>query len=527
MLTFGLANPLGALAPVDFKTSISRLPTTPIINAEVLQPVQPQPGECRMDESGKPAFIWKISPEGTGYWSRLRVGETCATVGTGPAPTVRDHQAGSENYVPQGGVSVTTTPSYRTKEAELRKMLLLRDIESIQRLIAIAPSLPQCPDSSVSDRGCYQPQPPLLTFGDLLLPPGSFTYYGVPFHVSELNAQGRFEKNGFVPTPEQRFQIDMAILARSQYEFRKKDLGFNIQWMLDHDPDMRINVPGFSLNPLTPTEEEMTQMGGAQQWVARGGYFISYNALTGKIPVTGYGDSRGIAINTCASISCACPQDDTKYESWRTADYSQYGVQGGLIPADQHISWFPACKTASVTVDGIIVGKHSADSTWNVFVSMNEANPAEYYMHIVIKPDAWTNKAAGWIGEQLAKLGMLFCDTQPAVQQQLQTSMAEKCVDKQQKPCTKGTPGCTCTKPPQVQQVSVGVFNAWSNHWCSGFTQEHGQQPPPDMPDPNESTPQTPPELEPQGMPWWQWGLIIGAGVGALYMGKTLIARRG
>src|SRR5690606_8812547 len=156
----------------------------------------------------------------------------------------------------------------------------------------------------------------------------------------------------------------------------------------------------------------------------------------------------GFGINVCASIRCACPTNNTAWDPWRTRDLSKWEIEGGLIPADQVVSWMPSCIGAAITEKGGLSIAGGTAATWNAYVAVNPANPNEYYLHIVIKPEVWTSKMAGWIGEQLAKLGKLFCESAPAVQQQLTTAMAEVCIDKQQKPCTKGTPNCTCTKPP-------------------------------------------------------------------------------
>lgn len=98
----GVTSKIGALNTAQMLAQVA----TPVM------PAQPAPGECRLGPDGTPQFIWTVNPTGTGYWSRLAAGQTCKTVGTGPAPTVRDHTGTAEtnpNYVTQGGVSVTPT----------------------------------------------------------------------------------------------------------------------------------------------------------------------------------------------------------------------------------------------------------------------------------------------------------------------------------------------------------------------------------------------------------------------------------
>jgi hypothetical protein len=74
---------------------------------------QPNNGACTAD--GK--FIWVAATATVaGHWSRLRVGQSCDPANIVPGssgPKVRDHRAGAENYVPQGGVSVSPTKVMR------------------------------------------------------------------------------------------------------------------------------------------------------------------------------------------------------------------------------------------------------------------------------------------------------------------------------------------------------------------------------------------------------------------------------
>lgn len=60
------------------------------------------PGECTTD--GK--YIWGVTAAGTGYWSSLRVGQVCTSIGTTPSPT-----AGGA----QGGVVITGCTDPTTK----------------------------------------------------------------------------------------------------------------------------------------------------------------------------------------------------------------------------------------------------------------------------------------------------------------------------------------------------------------------------------------------------------------------------
>jgi hypothetical protein len=105
------------------------------------------------------------------------------------------------------------------------------------------------------------------------------------------------------------------------------------------------------------------------------------------------------------------------------------------------------------------------------------------------------------------------------IQAQTQSAVAEKCLDKNGKTCTKGAPGCTCVSPSAATQGGVGIFNFIAGKMCQGWIGE--QQNPVDAMPPVPDPPKV--EIAPawtKFVPWILGGLAAGAG------GAFVLARR-
>jgi hypothetical protein len=462
---------------------------------------------------------YSCSPDGleyvydgaAGVWQPT--GRTCtptATPTTPPASVNTPTNPYSATNLPTssgGGITVTERPSLRTVLGKRDALVSKLNIDAIAELIALAPTLPACPESSLgTDGDCYS-QTPHPSLPSMTLPPGSFEYFGVVFHVSEIQAGGRFEKNFFVPDANQKLLMDAALLEASHRVYASyDDISFSVKAASQNRPDdFRTAVDGFALNPVQPTEEEMTTGGGYARWRARGGYPLSLEILRGAKRV----NETGVSFPICASIKCACPQDNAKYDAWR-------GV--GYIAPDQQVVQWPRCIGGVISAKGLQTGIGTDPISWDVFIAIDESNPSQYSMHLVAQKDSWVEKVGEFMAEQLQKLAGVFCAAAPSVKEQLTTSVSEKCVDKQQKSCTKGAPGCTCVKPTTSAQVGVHAFNAWASYWCGAWMQENT------APMHEEPMPQVPPEMQAApSMPWWQWGLVAAGGVG---VGAMLFNRR-
>jgi len=492
MLTFSL---LGGLAQKAVAFDPSKVATS-------ILPTAMTPGTCTADQ----AFIWKIAGDGSGYWARRAADETCLAVSPQAGPTVR--VAIEED---------TRVMSYRTLKNMSDQLLSKQTNAAIWEQIALVPQLPSCPASSSDGAAdCYD-KSPIPSMTTMLLPPGGFDYYGFIFHVSEL-ANGRFDKQ-FVPNAEQRFIIDFEVLRWSMYHLGYiDDTSTSILNAMQSNPDLRIKINGWSMNPpVEPTEDEWNLKGGYQKWRARGGYPIHYGVATGRTALVEkgkWGGTPGIGIPICASIKCACPRDNTLFDSWRTA---------GIIPPDQEVHALARCIGAWIDKNGLQTGSTDAGGTWLPYIAVaspsgTKAWPSElgrdapvadpaYRAAIVYKDPNSLEAFANKITKAMDALINMFCRNPAPIKDELKKTTDEKCVDKNQKTCAKGTPDCSCTSPPNAVKTGYVAFDLWAQHACKNWQAERAEivyEPP---------VPEVPPELKAKAK---KWPYFVAAGVAAL-----------
>src|SRR5258706_1852484 len=347
---------------------------------------------------------------------------------------------------------------------------------------------------------CYS-KSPMPSMATMLMPPGSFEYYGVPFHVSEMTPGGFFQKT-FAPDQEQQFLLQMAIVGASPEAIGSVDAGQSINEAPHNDSDLRIKMDGWLVNPVEPTLDEIQNSGGWGRWTERGGFPISLKVATGQYPVT---TKAGFAL--CASIKCACPQDDANWQGWRDT---------GLIDSDQQVHAVPRCIGAVLNQDGIQTGVSELSNMWSVYVA---AIPGQYTMKITHNDPSVLEKFAVKMAAGLRALITAFCGNQQPIKNELKKSAQESCITKDQKPCTKGTVGCTCTQPSEASKANVTAFNVWATTACSawGIAQATEEQLPQyEAP----AIPQVPKELAKKPCPW---GLALAGGAAAIGVAAFLL----
>jgi hypothetical protein len=409
------------------------------------------------------------------------------------------------------------------------------------RKAALATGLPSCPAESVDKarhgyQTCYgarvdptvggwKPNEPLG-----LLLPGTFSMYGALFTPDDLKG-GRFTKT-VVPDEVGRREAEWGLIRgslrrlhggsfdnkitnpnarvlvggddglimqglRVKYApsasaalINKLALKLSVQQVLDAVPDMTLFAVNLRRNPVQPTPAQRTGEGGWAAWLAAGGYPLSRSVLAGQKPV-----SYGVVIQFCEGLLCRCPT------SGQPACVPQVFNKKGVGPSDDGVSWFP------------FIG-----------LSPDVGNPA-ITVTLVYDDPAWITKYGTKLGRAIFDtIGELLCGNQPAAQAQIQKMAAELCVTSTGQPCTKGTPGCVCTKPPAVAQASVAAAQGITAKWCS--TWQKDQQPrvyPPVVPPPPPQLPPPPPHQEDAtGLSPLQLGGLAVAGV----LAGVLIARR-
>jgi hypothetical protein len=409
---------------------------------------------------------------------------------------------------------------------------------------ALATGLPNCPVESVDKErhgyqtcygatvtpvvGGWKPNEPLG-----LLLPGTFSMYGALFTPDDLK-DGRFTKT-VVPDEVGRRAAEWALILgslrylhggsvenslsnpntrqlvggtdgkilqglRAKYapsaskgaiaDMARK---LSVQQVLDAVPDMTLFGVNLRRNPIQPTPAQRTGEGGWAAWLAAGGYPLSRSVLSGKKAL-----GNGVVIRFCAGLLCRCPT------SGQPACVPEVFNKKGVGPDYEGISWFP------------FIG-----------LSPDVGNPA-ITVTLVYDDPTWIQKYGTKLGRAIFDtVGNLLCGNPSATQTQLQTLAAELCVTSTGQPCTKGTPGCVCTKPPATTQASIDAAGTITAAWCSTWRKD--QQPrvyPPVVPPPPPQLPPPPPppprKNEGMGLSPLQLGGLAVAGV----LAGVLIARR-
>src|SRR5262245_29414560 len=224
---FGLGQKLPG---ASFTEQAAALPTNVAVPGATFTPNAAR-GACSPDGN----FVWDYDASGNGYWRSKRVGEQCTEIATVAPPTV--------SHGPGGGVTVTQTASYRTRQAQFEQLMTQRTGAQMQALAALAPLLPGCPPSSQkkawpssgTDPGkpCYlAPTDPILE--DMMLAPGSFSLHDVVFNAAEVS-DGYFQKM-FVPTDQQKLLFAWEVIRTSADVLRGISQGSSVERALrEHD----------------------------------------------------------------------------------------------------------------------------------------------------------------------------------------------------------------------------------------------------------------------------------------------------
>jgi hypothetical protein len=338
----------------------------------------------------------------------------------------------------------------------------------------IAQTLGPCPGSWPS---CGQPM-----IYSMSMAPGSFQFFGFPFHVAELK-DGRFDRR-FTLDEDQRTILEWAVAARSREAIAYAMAAFSpgdLTWtviasvndILGRIPDARLKLPNFTNNSIQPTADELTGTGGFRSFTDRGGFFLSYDIANGHSPFY-----ASTFFQTCTSILCSTCS----------------GTR-------------PACVMATIGKNGLVTDTAdiTSNGSWSPYVAF--VSPTEIRLVLVFDDPAWYKRMANAIAEGFSAMADALCTVAPIAQSQLQTIAAEKCADKAGKPCTKGTVGCKCVTPNGTTQASVGLTNFYLQQWCKEWGAE--QQTPLPLP---------PPDVRPPvwaSAPPWGWiiagGLLVGA----------------
>lgn len=383
--------------------------------------------------------------------------------------------------------------------------------------VAAAP-LGSCDPAAITDGGtsCYYGRyTPLASWNPLdpvdLLPPGVFAVYGVPFAAPEIQS-GRFIRT-LAPTPRQRRDLEWAVIRASQIRLfghpdkqtridqrflddgliwdvlRRQGLPKSVLPQLSVNavaelvPDMMLFSINFERNPIQPTPTERTGEGGFYAWIARGGYPLSKDVVTGRVAT-----DAAIGIQFCAGFECACPST---------------GANAG----------FPSCVPMGFNKSG--VGTPSpGEGSFHPFVTIPQDRVrSDVQLSLVHDDPAWIAKV-GNIGQKiLDEVFSVFCANQDFTKEKLASMMKERCATAQGKPCNKGAPGCVCTSPSSTQQASVGAFNAVMQMGCESWAKGG-------LPDPITNLPPVAPPPSPEPPPWYTriplWAVaLLGVGAGA------------
>lgn len=473
-----------------------------------------QPGGAPID---KPGFCWvRQSPPKAfpGYWTRPRVGQTSCAFEPPPSPpsgsagpVVREHRV-ERGGTPGGGRIVTAGPTTGAMTRAMVDRLYTATVKNYFEREALALKAwtltrAPCPPESAKPPACKGCLPGCYTFGPITMAqtiPGGFEMYGVPFNIAEPGVikSPRFERV-YTPNNEQRIFIEGAIIRRSEKlldaaliaaaraqgagamsasDIRKKFIAkASVQGVLELLPRWALAVPGMAISSAPPKQDELTAPGGFEKWRKRG-FLISLDVAEGRERL----HDEATCPRACVGNSCRCGDNPTP---------ACIGAGVPTADADPEVSGGCFWWYAAVLADGQmkLVGVHD-DPGW-----------LERAVQPLVKFTTW--------------LGNLTCNAQPAIQAQLTSSVAEKCVDKDGKPCERGKPGCNCISPSAATAGGVGIFNFIAGKLCQGWLADHVQDPAaalPPVPDPPPLAPATPTWAK--MLPWILGGIAAG-GVGA------------
>lgn len=449
-----------------------------------LNPNGPIVGTCTPDGQ----FIYDKTTDGSIFTRRLRVGETCQGT-SGANPTIRSHNTDGSVTVtnPDGSTYtippvVSSTNDARTLKAEhLKRALLADQISALNAKALIATGvLPPCdPSTYVSGgaAGLYACYP--VSNEQYGLAPMTFVAYGtnVVFTVNELIKDQGFKRD-YAPNDDQTFWTAWYIYLSSKslimdqyasYWASRLVAGSNVNRDQINNPsindmiaavhDANVSIPGFAWNPPSPTDAELNNPGGLATWLARGGWLISYQIVSGA---TRLGDAWTMAVATNLPCACQTNRVETADNIAAKRDFTINGIAAswplGYVDGDGNI------RTSGV-------GDANNPPTWETYIDI-VSNPNVWHCEVRHQDPAWYTKVATVLGQVLEDIAKVICAAGPSFSQGLNTLAATKCVDKNNKVCKQGSAGCTCVTPPSSVTLGVGLTNWWLSEWCSEFANE-------------------------------------------------------
>jgi hypothetical protein len=470
------------------------------------------PGGPPMERAG---FCWiRQNPAEPfpGTWQRIQAGQTaCANPGppsmpTAPAGWCQNMATGTWEWVLQDQCAQPVLQDSGKTRAEIAAMLLkfretarIRRTSIVRALVATG-QLQPCETVMGARAGVYckdelGPRENLR----LLDPIGVILECGVPFTPDELKA-GYLERD-FTPNAEQRFWLDMIIYAASQRSLVAGQLSMpstelyvrpiwqqiahptgdlqkminKVDWSVsetisrfrikgsdwdprDGEPVFTTHLPGFSLNPIAPSDAELNGKGGLRAYYGRGGFLLDRQISNGRLAAA----TSGVSWNTGY---CACG-NGTPMATFDRATGEGFG--------------------------------------WESYITIGEPT---YRLRIRPKDAPMWSEAASWAANKMKDLMGFMCSNKDMIQQ-LNTGVVGKelCHDVNGKPCEKAGPGCYCTQPTGGQSAALAVANAGLSVWCAAPWMPKQETP---------FTPPPPPAIEAKSPPWWLVGLG-GAAIGAI-----------
>lgn len=502
----------------------------------------PTVGSCTPDGQ----FIYDRASDGSIFTRRLKVGEVCtSTSGTNPTIVVHNEDTSLTITSPDGTVTqipptVGLAVSSRTMDAEaLKRNTDEFQVEALnlKALVALG-VLDPCPPESYHDGAYSTPEIPYYSCfyytSTSLMPPLTFEVQGVAFHVGEIVKDAGFKRD-FQPNTDQQFWIANGLrkMALRQSDFAtdaqgsladawadaiQKVVTFGLTGsngvvyigldglkrlqnpsvgdFLAVVPDARTSFPGLTWNPPQPTSSQMNDPGGLAKWSQAGGFFMSYQMASGQLR---WGDAYALGVNTLPL--CACQTNIVE-----TADRISLKMDTTLngITAQAQFGWLEK--------DGTLVTAGSGDDlgvAWGTYIDI-VTNPGVWHIEVRHEDPSWISRVAQTLGNILQAIAKIFCGD-PQFQQGINTLANTKCIDGNNKPCTKGKAGCTCTTAPASVQAGAALTGWYVQNWCSDFQQEIKN-----TTNPTFQQPVIPPgQITTTIVPTWviALGIVVGAGV--------------
>lgn len=335
----------------------------------------------------------------------------------------------------------------------------------------------------------------------LMLPIGITEALGVPFTPPELLA-GDVTTRSYTPDPDQRFEADFAIYAMSQRLLAGlvKPTGSStfrapVQLGLSEGSDLYLDLIGptrgiqkvindrmakpsvrdlmvsgewgyyldqYGLNPIPPTQDEITQPGGLKAYYARGGYLINFAATLGRVPVA--------------------------------------------VMHMQYPTGYVLCGGVPTPMTGV-----AGDLRYDVFVTIGPT----YQIRLDRHERGATRTVLNALANFTAQIGKLWCS---GVSSMIGSKLlADSCEDEQGKACTKGAPKCHCQPPSSRQTSAVGLWSTGMSELCGRYMNPNDPGITPGFVPPEVQTiTNPPPPIGARTVPWWVLvasGLTVGAAV--------------